>query len=46
MIEQIIEKIEQVAEEYKNDKDLTPGERVWARCALAEVRAFVETFKS
>lgn len=44
IIQQILDKIDSTIADYKNDHDLTSGERTWATCALSEVKMFVKMF--
>lgn len=44
LIQQILDKIDSTIKDYKNDRSLTPGERTWAVCALADVKQFVKGY--
>lgn len=44
IIQQILDKINSTIADYKNDRDLTPGERTWAVCALTDVKIFVQGY--
>ena len=45
MLDEILDKIDSVIRDYKNDHDLKSGERTWAVCALTEVKMFVKSLK-